>query len=51
VRFVVDAQLPPALARRLEVLGHHAEHVADLSLTSASDNKIRAMPLASVLSS
>ena len=41
MRFVVDAQLPPALARRLEALGHRAEHVADLGLTSASDNEIR----------
>jgi predicted nuclease of predicted toxin-antitoxin system len=41
VRFVVDAQLPPALARRLEALGHTVEHVADLGLTSASDVEIR----------
>jgi len=41
VRFVVDAQLPPALARRLEALGHTAEHVKDLGLVSASDNEIR----------
>jgi predicted nuclease of predicted toxin-antitoxin system len=40
VRFLVDAQLPPALARRLESLGHHAEHVADQGMTSASDNTI-----------
>jgi hypothetical protein len=25
VRFLVDAQLPPALARRLEALGHRTE--------------------------
>jgi predicted nuclease of predicted toxin-antitoxin system len=41
VRFVIDAQLPPALARRLEALGHHAEHVADRGLVSASDDAIR----------
>ncbi|MGE0592105.1 MAG: DUF5615 family PIN-like protein [Vicinamibacterales bacterium] len=29
MRFLVDAQLPPVLARRLESLGHRAEHVAD----------------------
>lgn len=40
MRFIVDAQLPPALARRLEVLGHHAEHVADRGMTSASDGAI-----------
>jgi len=41
VRFVVDAQLPPALARRLEALGHTAEHVADRGMASASDDVIR----------
>jgi predicted nuclease of predicted toxin-antitoxin system len=41
VRFLVDAQLPPALARRLEALGHIAEHVTDLGMTSASDGAIR----------
>ena len=41
MRFVVDAQLPPALARRLEILGHTAEHVADRGMASASDNTIR----------
>jgi predicted nuclease of predicted toxin-antitoxin system len=40
LRFLVDAQLPPALARRLESLGHRAEHVADHGMTSASDNAI-----------
>ncbi len=41
MRFVVDAQLPPALARRLTALGHTAEHVVDLGLIRASDNEIR----------
>ena len=41
MRFVVDAQLPPALARRLETLGHTAEHVADRGMASASDSTIR----------
>lgn len=41
MRFLVDAQLPPALARRLEALGHVAEHVADLGMASASDTAIR----------
>jgi predicted nuclease of predicted toxin-antitoxin system len=41
VRFVVDAQLPPALARQLEALGHTAEHVADRGMVSASDDVIR----------
>ena len=41
MRFLVDAQLPPALARRLEALGHRAEHVADCGLAAAPDEAIR----------
>ena len=41
MRFLVDAQLPPALARRIEALGHKAEHVADCNLASAPDGLIR----------
>lgn len=41
MRFLVDAQLPPALARRLEALGHRAEHVADCGLATARDDAIR----------
>jgi predicted nuclease of predicted toxin-antitoxin system len=40
VRFIVDAQLPPALARHLQLLGHEAEHVIDLGLERASDRDI-----------
>lgn len=40
MRFLVDAQLPPALARLLENAGHTAEHVADCGLASASDREI-----------
>ena len=40
MRFLVDAQLPPALARRFETLGHIAEHVADRGMASASDGAI-----------
>jgi predicted nuclease of predicted toxin-antitoxin system len=40
VRFLVDAQLPPALARFLVSLGHEAEHVYELDLASASDRQI-----------
>ena len=43
MRFVVDAQLPPALARRIESFGHIAEHVADRGLAKAADNEIRAV--------
>lgn len=42
MRFLVDAQLPPALARRIESLGHIAEHVADRRLEKAPDAEIRA---------
>ncbi len=40
MRFVVDAQLPPALARLLASHGHHAEHVADIGLRDADDSPI-----------
>ena len=45
MRFIVDAQLPPALARRLEALGHIAEHVADIGMAAASDDAIRTYAL------
>jgi predicted nuclease of predicted toxin-antitoxin system len=37
MRFIVDAQLPPALARWLVRQGHEAEHVADRLLATAPD--------------
>ncbi len=40
MRFLIDAQLPPALAKRLAELGHQAEHVADQQLAAASDTHI-----------
>jgi predicted nuclease of predicted toxin-antitoxin system len=40
VRFLVDAQLPPALAHHLQSLGHDAIHVADIGLASARDREI-----------
>ena len=40
MRFLVDAQLPPALARHLASRGHTADHVADLGFGSASDDVI-----------
>jgi predicted nuclease of predicted toxin-antitoxin system len=36
-RFLIDAQLPPALARTLTALGHQAEHVEDVGLRHAKD--------------
>lgn len=40
MRFLVDAQLPPALARRLVEGGHEAEHVGDSGMQAASDAAI-----------
>lgn len=40
MRFVVDAQLPSALADLLAAHGHHAEHVADIGLRDADDSPI-----------
>jgi predicted nuclease of predicted toxin-antitoxin system len=40
MRFIVDAQLPPALARWLAAHGHHAEHVGDRNMGAASDTAI-----------
>lgn len=40
MRFLVDAQLPPALARWLVAQGHEAEHVADQGLRTADDRTI-----------
>jgi predicted nuclease of predicted toxin-antitoxin system len=37
VRFLIDAQLPPALARMLNEHGHFAEHVNDVGLGDAAD--------------
>ena len=40
MRFLVDAQLPPALARWLTAEGHDAEHVGDRQMATASDADI-----------
>jgi predicted nuclease of predicted toxin-antitoxin system len=40
MRFIVDAQLPPALARLLNDQGHTAEHVIDVGLREAEDSSI-----------
>ena len=40
MRFLVDAQLPRALARWLSANGHSSEHVADRQLEAASDTTI-----------
>jgi predicted nuclease of predicted toxin-antitoxin system len=40
MRFLVDAQLPPALARWLTERGHEASHVVDHQLAAAKDIEI-----------
>ena len=40
MRFLIDAQLPPALASWLAARGHVAEHVADHGLEGAPDAAI-----------
>jgi predicted nuclease of predicted toxin-antitoxin system len=47
VRFLVDAQLPPALARWLGEAGHEAAHVEDVGLRDAEDGEIWAHALES----
>jgi predicted nuclease of predicted toxin-antitoxin system len=37
VNFLIDAQLPPALARWIVSQGHQATHVFDISLQTADD--------------
>lgn len=43
--FLVDAQLPPALARWLSGQGHEAHHVEDVGLRDADDGPIWAHAL------
>lgn len=40
MKFLVDAQLPPALTLWLREAGHEAEHVADVGLREADDSTI-----------
>ena len=40
MKFLVDAQLPPALARWLREQGYDAQHVEDLGLRDAEDRVI-----------
>jgi predicted nuclease of predicted toxin-antitoxin system len=40
VKFLVDANLPPALAQWLVSEGHEAQHVADLGMQAAADREI-----------
>lgn len=47
MKFLIDAQLPPALARWLREAGHEAEHVEDVGLREADDATIWAHALQS----
>lgn len=40
MRFLVDAQLPPALVGTLSDSGHVAEHVFEIGMTEATDHDI-----------
>ncbi|MBL8552369.1 MAG: DUF5615 family PIN-like protein [Hyphomonadaceae bacterium] len=40
MRFLVDQQLPPALARWIELKGHEATHVREHGLRDAGDGDI-----------
>ena len=40
MRFLIDAQLPPALASQLTAAGHQAEHVNDIGQGEATDADI-----------
>ncbi len=40
MRFLIDAQLPPALTRLIGDHGHTAEHVADIGMLDAADSPI-----------
>lgn len=40
MRFLIDAQLPPALARWIESQGHAAEHVHECCAVDAPDSAI-----------
>ena len=42
MRFLVDAQLPPGLARWLAAEGYPSEHVNDLGIGPATDTRIEA---------
>lgn len=43
MRFLVDAQLPPALAHWLEQQGYAARHVADVGLAAGNDTEVWAL--------
>lgn len=42
MRFLIDAQLPPGLAKRLEAAGHEAAHLHDVMNPDATDLHVAA---------
>lgn len=40
MKFIIDAQLPPALALFISSLGYEAQHIDDMSVLGASDREI-----------
>jgi predicted nuclease of predicted toxin-antitoxin system len=40
VKIIIEAQLPPMMARWLKTAGHEAEHVLEVGLLGASDTAI-----------
>ncbi len=40
MRFLIDEQLPPVLARLFVQLGHSADHDTDIGMDSATDREI-----------
>ena len=40
MKFLIDAQLPPGLARWFRTKGHEADHVFEIGLGAASDREI-----------
>ena len=42
MRFLIDAQLPPGLARWLTAQGYPSDHVNDLGIGPATDSRIEA---------
>ncbi|MCX6937359.1 MAG: DUF5615 family PIN-like protein [Verrucomicrobia bacterium] len=45
MRFLIDAQLPPVMARWLEEAGHQAEHLEEVGLRDAEDRVVWAHAL------
>jgi predicted nuclease of predicted toxin-antitoxin system len=41
VCFLIDAQLPPGLARQLKRIGHEAFHVSEVASAAATDKGVR----------